>query len=122
MAAGHPLDDADRAPWLAAIAAWIRAHVEAGRGCVVTCSGLAVRYRDVLRTGDPDLLLVHLVAAPELVRARVAARTDHYMTAVLVNSQFAALEPLTSAEHGLTIDANQPVDDIVETVIQGMRR
>ncbi len=118
MAAGIPLDDADRAPWLAAIANWIGVHVRAGQGCVVTCSGLAVRYRDVLRGADPGLLLVHLVASPELILARVSGRPGHFMPAGLVGSQFDVLEPLLPREHGLVVDAARPVEEILDQVVQ----
>jgi gluconokinase len=118
MRSGAPLDDADRAPWLAAIATWIRGRAEAGTGCVVTCSALAARYRDVLRSGDPGLAFVELDAPADVIAARVAARTDHFMPVTLVRSQLAALEPLRPQEHGLVVDATEPVDRVVETVVR----
>jgi len=58
MSAGVPLTDDDRAPWLAAIAEWMRERLDAGRPVVVACSALARRYRDVLRRDD--VLFLHL--------------------------------------------------------------
>lgn len=49
MAAGHPLTDEDRWPWLDTIAAWIDERVAAGEPAVVTCSALKKIYRDKLR-------------------------------------------------------------------------
>ena len=40
MAAGHPLDDADRMPWLAKVADWIDERIDAGENGVITCSAL----------------------------------------------------------------------------------
>ena len=54
MAAGHPLTDEDRWPWLDTIAAWIDERVAAGDPAVVTCSALKKIYRDKLIT--PEIL------------------------------------------------------------------
>ena len=90
MRAGIPLGDADRAPWLAAVAAWMDA--EAGPS-VVACSVLKRAYRAALTEGRPDARLVYIDASPELVATRVAERADHYFPASLIASQFQALEP-----------------------------
>lgn len=75
MRAGIPLDDADRQPWLAAIAAAIAAH--RGQGVVVACSALRRAYRDVLRQADPSLRLLYLrVARDELARRMRGASTS----------------------------------------------
>ena len=91
MAAGHPLDDADRRPWLAAVAAWIRQHTDAGRPGIITCSALKKSYRDVLR-GD-RVMFVYLAGTREQIAARLAARHGHFMPPALLDSQFATLEP-----------------------------
>jgi gluconokinase len=120
MAAGTPLTDDDRGPWLAALADWI---VATGRihGGVVSCSALKRRYRDRLRAADPDLWFVHLVADRELITRRVAGRSGHFMPVALVDSQFAALEPLTPDERGVEVDAGQPPERIVADAIAGIR-
>jgi gluconokinase len=104
MSAGHPLDDADREPWLDAIAAWIEER--AGQGGVVSCSALKRRYRDRLRAAAPDLFFLHLDGPPELIASRLAARMEHFMPAGLLRSQLEALEPLDPDEAGAVI----PID------------
>ena len=42
-ARGEALTEADRAPWLDAVRARIRAWLESGQGVVLTCSGLTIR-------------------------------------------------------------------------------
>jgi gluconokinase len=101
MSAGHPLDDADRAPWLDAIAGWIGEHGD--RGGVVTCSALRRRYRDRLRADAPGLLFLHLDGTPELIASRLAARTRHFMPSALLRSQMEALEPLAPDEAGAVV-------------------
>ncbi len=96
MAAGTPLTDADRWPWLAAIAAWLAAQE---RGAVVACSALRRAYRDRLRAGAPGVRFVHLAGDRALIAARQAARPGHFMPASLLESQFATLEP-PAAEEG----------------------
>ncbi len=101
MAAGHPLDDADRAPWLDAVADWIAGR--AAEGGVVTCSALRHRYRDRLRLAAPEVFFVHLDGPEELIAERLAARREHFMPATLLRSQLDALEPLTAGEAGAVV-------------------
>ena len=77
-----------------------------GRGTVVASSALRRAYRDRIRAAvGPRLRFVYLKASPELMRARVAARKDHYMPASLVDSQFAALEPPDGETDVITMPA-----------------
>jgi gluconokinase len=90
MASGVPLDDADRAPWLARIAQTFDAWRAQGQGGVVACSALKRAYRDIL--GADDLRFVYLAETPLSVRRRLGRRRGHFMPASLIDSQFAALE------------------------------
>jgi gluconokinase len=108
MHAGHPLTDADRLPWLEAISAWIGAREAAGTGGIVTCSALRRSYRDLLRTGHPDVRFVCLVGSHELLLSRLTSRTGHFMPASLLDSQLATFEPLQPDEPGVTIDVSAP--------------
>ncbi|PWI42328.1 gluconokinase [Streptomyces sp. ICBB 8177] len=102
MSAGQALDDADRAPWLDAIAGWIAEHDGLGGG-VVSCSALKRRYRDRLREAAPGLFFLHLDGPRELIAARLAARLGHFMPSGLLDSQFDALEPLDADEAGTVV-------------------
>lgn len=115
MASGRPLEDADRAPWLLAVGAWLAAHP---RGGVAACSALRRRYRDVLRSSAPGLVLLHLHGDPALVAERAAARTGHFMPTALLASQLAALEALEEDEAGLVVDVSASPGDIVETFVE----
>lgn len=79
MAGGQPLDDHDRAPWLAAMAAGIGEWLERERPTVLACSALKAAYRAVLAAGRPGVAFVHLTGDPALIARRMAGRTDHYM-------------------------------------------
>jgi carbohydrate kinase (thermoresistant glucokinase family) len=90
MHAGHPLDDAERAPWLERVRDAVRAE---GDGPVVlACSALKRAYRDVLRDGVPGLTFVDLDVDADTLARRLAARTGHYAGADLLPSQLATLE------------------------------
>lgn len=102
MAAGHPLTDADRLPWLRRIRAWIDEHALAEQPGVITCSALKRSYRDVLR--DRHVVFVHLTGTREQVAARLATRHGHFMPASLLDSQFADLEPPGPDEQAITVD------------------
>ena len=117
MAAGHPLDDDDRWPWLRRIADRIGEQEAAGRSTVITCSALRRRYRDLLRAGHPSVRFVYLAAAEPVLRARVGSRRHRYMPAALLDSQLADLEPPGDDEPAITVDATCPVPEIVTVVL-----
>lgn len=120
MSAGHPLDDADRWPWLHTVADWLAAH--RATGGVVACSALKRAYRDLFRAAAPEVWFLHLAGAPELITARVAARPGHFMPATLVHSQFADLEPLRPDEPGVTVDVTETPADIVDRALEALRQ
>lgn len=92
MRRGLGLTDADREPWLDALAAKIRALVAARESAVLACSALKQSYRDRLAV-DPAVRFVHLTGTRELLRHRLEERKGHYAHADLLDSQLAALEP-----------------------------
>lgn len=102
MAAGHPLDDADRWPWLDTVASWIFEHLLAGRPGIITCSALKRKYRNVLRADG--VVFVNLAGSPELIGDRMTSRVGHFMPPALLASQFEAFEPLEADEVGLIVD------------------
>ena len=117
MARGEPLTDADREPWLAALAEWIANHDRAGRSTVLAGSALKRRYRDTLRAAAPRrVVFIHLAAPRDVLLERMRRRKGHFMPAELLDSQLAALEPLQADESGITLDAAEPPADIVERV------
>ncbi|CQD16977.1 shikimate kinase [Mycobacterium europaeum] len=116
MAAGEPLDDDDRFPWLDRVGEWLAAH---RRGGVVSCSALKRKYRDQLRGHCPRVEFLHLAGSPALISGRLAARTGHFMPAALLRSQFDALEPLAADESGVTVDAGREVDAIIDAFLSG---
>jgi gluconokinase len=114
MAAGTPLDDDDRRPWLDAVGQWLADHDDG----VMSCSALKRRYRDQLRSHRTDIAFLHLTGSPELIGARQAGRPGHFMPPSLLMSQFDALEPLDPDENGMAIDVAQSVDTIVEAFVK----
>ncbi|MDT9593975.1 gluconokinase [Nocardioides zeae] len=111
MSAGIALDDADREPWLDAIAQWLEDRATTTGG-VVTCSALKRAYRDRIAAATP-VVFVHLAGSREVIARRQASRPGHFMPASLLDSQFRTLEPLEADETGIVLDVGQPVDDLV---------
>ena len=102
MAAGQPLGDADREPWLQRIAAWIDARIAAGEPGIVTCSALKRAYRDALRR--EAVRFVHLTGSRDLLAQRMLERSGHFMPPSLLDSQLATLEAPGADEDAITID------------------
>jgi carbohydrate kinase (thermoresistant glucokinase family) len=120
MKAGIALDDADRAPWLAAIRGWIDGQIAAGAPGVITCSALKRAYRDELAVGRPQVRFVYLRGSEALIAGRVAARVGHFMPASLLHSQFADLQEPGADEHALIIDIDQPVAAQVSDIVAAL--
>lgn len=118
MAAGTPLTDADREPWLAAIGRWIDERAAAGEPGVVTCSGLKRAYRDRLRQGRPQVRMVFLQGSRELIARRLAARHGHFMRAEMLDSQFADLEPPEPDEGVTEVSVEPPPNEIVDAILR----
>jgi gluconokinase len=117
MSHGIPLDDDDRAPWLASIRARIDACLASGQCAVFTCSALKEKYRQVLMAGAPGAMLVYLAGDPATIQARIGQRESHYMGAGMLQSQLAALEPPTNA---LTLDIHQSPEVLVAKIRQAL--
>jgi gluconokinase len=122
MSAGIPLQDEDRWPWLAAIAARIDALRAAGRSAVVACSALKRSYRAVLIGERKDVVLVYLQGTQALIAARLAARKGHFMPPGLLDSQFAALEEPGRDENPITVSVAPKPEEIVTEAIAGLRQ
>jgi gluconokinase len=118
MAAGTPLDDTDRAPWVEAVAGWLAERAEGG---VVAMSALRRAYRDVVSAAAPDTWFVQLdVPRHELAR-RLAERRGHFMPAALLDSQLAALESPGTDERAVRVDASKSADEVVGVVLTRLR-
>jgi gluconokinase len=114
MAAGVPLTDADRAPWLARLNEALKKESNA----VLACSALKDRYREALSRGVADFRVVFLDPPAGLLRARVAGRKHRYMPASLLDSQLAALEPPRGA---IEIDVTGDPDHSVARIVAALR-
>ncbi len=119
MAAGQPLDDADRAPWLDAIAGTL---ADPSGGVLVACSSLKVAYRDRLRAGaGRPIRFVYLdVSEPEL-RRRIEARTDHFMPPSLLADQLATLEWPGDEPDVTVVAADAGLDEVVASAVSSLR-
>ena len=120
MAKGIPLSDDDRAPWLDLVGA----RLGATPGPVlIGCSALKRRYRDRIRSAAKlPVLFLHLAGARKVIAERMATRKGHFMPASLLDSQFAALEPIEPDEIGFSIDIDQPLERIVEQGAERLRQ
>lgn len=120
MAAGIPLTDEDRWPWLRRIGAWIDEHENSGKSAVITCSALKRSYRDLLREGRPDVQFCHVEVSREALEDRLAHREGHYMPASLLQSQLDTLEPLQADEPGIVVEAKGGQEAVLAEVLEAL--
>jgi gluconokinase len=115
MGQGIPLTDADRQPWLEALAALSRDLLMAGQHAVITCSALKRAYRQVLRVDPARVKFVYLKAEYDILLRRLHERKDHFMKPEMLRSQFETLEEPHDA---LIVDADQPPEVVGQTIKQ----
>jgi gluconokinase len=118
MANGTPLDDSDRAPWLAALHSLISASLKENRPGILACSALKESYRQLLLAGNDDVQIVYLKGSYDLIWSRISQRKDHYMKPQMLRSQFETLEEPADA---LTVDASLPVHKIVQVILKQLQ-
>lgn len=122
MAAGEALTDADRMPWLDAVAMAARLQLYCTGGAVVACSSLKRTYRERLRASLPACRFIHLSGPRALIAERLANRQGHFVGETLLDSQLATLEPLEAGEAGFTLEISRPVDALVDAALEELRQ
>lgn len=121
MAAGHPLTDVDRWPWLAKVADWIDERLEAGENGLITCSALKRSYREMINRRGSGVLFVFLAGSKETIASRLVARQGHFMRASLLDSQLADLEAPGADEPAIRVDIGPPAVEIAERIMERLR-
>jgi gluconokinase len=121
MAAGTPLSDRDRLPWLAELRDWMSAQFLDGRQTVVACSALRRSYREVLVEAAGTVFYVELVVAAQVIEMRMSQR-EHFMPVALLRSQLQMFESLQADESGMPVDAGGEVGAVVEQVTRVVTR
>lgn len=116
MASGRPLMDADRWPWLQALAEWTAGHDAQGKPTIITCSALRRSYRELLLEGGPGTYFVHLVGDKGLLLERMSER-EHFMPPSLLESQLDTLEQLGPDERGVALDVANPPERLARMVL-----
>jgi ribose 5-phosphate isomerase A len=118
MHAGIALTDADRQPWLEAVAAWIDDQRAKRQPGIITCSALKRSYRQVIIGNRAEVRLVYLRGGRDLIAGRLAGRHNHFMPASLLQSQMDTLEQPDPDEDPLTVDVGPPADQVAEEIIR----
>ncbi|PHI28360.1 gluconokinase, GntK/IdnK-type [Budvicia aquatica] len=117
MSSGQPLDDKDREPWLGLINNAVFAMQKTNPSSIIICSSLKKKYRNMIRDSNDNLIFLFLEADFECIYKRLKARTGHFQKPQMLISQFEALEIPSEDENDVYfIDANQNIDDIVNSI------
>jgi carbohydrate kinase (thermoresistant glucokinase family) len=125
MAAGIPLDDDDRWPWLDLVGSELADDClesidgsEGFTGTVIACSALKRKYRERILAAAPGTVFVHLDGPKELLAERMGSRGDHFMPLALLDSQLKTLEPLGSDEPGKVYSIELTVPQLVTSILE----
>ncbi len=112
MRTGIPLTDADRAPWLSTLRALIADWIAAEKNAVLACSALKRSYREELQVA-PQVQVVYLRGTPQLLHQRLHARSGHFMTEGMLESQLATLQ---EPENATVVDIGRSPEEIVNEI------
>lgn len=120
MSRGVALTDEDRWPWLKSMRDWMSERATEDVKTIVTCSALKRSYRDLLSGARGRVFFIHLLAQPEELQERMAHREGHFMPPSLLPSQFAALEPLSDDEDGVTVVSRATPEETFEAILAAL--
>ncbi|WP_209010839.1 gluconokinase [Labrenzia sp. PHM005] len=121
MAAGIPLTDEERKPWLVNVAKAAKQISDRGDSAIIACSSLKRSYRDILRTELGGCTFIHLTGERDQIAERLAGRTGHFVGEALLDSQIATLEPLETDEDGVTVDVSYPIARVADRALQELQ-
>lgn len=111
MSGGIPLNDEDRAPWLAEVGRRLAQHDGA---IVIGCSALKKKYRDWIREEvNEPVHFLHLYAPKGVLQRHVSRRCDHFMPVSLLDSQYDTLERLQDDEWGREINIERSFPEVI---------
>ncbi len=113
MRSGQPLNDADRLPWLQAIARWIDRQLAAHEPGIITCSNLKRAYRRITIGSRHGVTLVYLKGDEPVIQQRILNRVHRYMPPSLLGSQFETLEEPGEDEYPVTVIVHGSIADTV---------
>lgn len=118
MAAGHPLTDEDRAPWLAILHDKIAKYANAGKPMILACSALREEYRTTLRgnLSAAQVQFALLEADPKVIAGHLAARHHQFMNPGLLDSQLATLEHPGDTAWNISV-AGTPAESLEELTV-----
>ena len=118
MAAGIPLTDLDRQPWLERLRDEIARAIAAGENMTLACSALKRSSRQRLLVDPRQVRFVYLRGSMDLIRQRLRNRSGHFMKEDMLASQFAALEEPVDA---VIVDIDERPGRIVEQIRAALR-
>jgi carbohydrate kinase (thermoresistant glucokinase family) len=115
MAAGIPLTDEDRRPWLLALHDCLAQKLASNQTCILACSALKQVYRDLLGIDQQRIISVYLHGTHEIIKPRLGLRKHRYMNDSLLDSQIATLE---QPADGIQVDINNSPKQIVTEILR----
>jgi carbohydrate kinase (thermoresistant glucokinase family) len=118
MRAGRPLDDADRLPWLQAVARWIDERLAAHEPGIITCSNLKRAYRQITIGSRKGVRLVFLKGDERVIHDRIVKRRHKYMPPNLLRSQFETLEEPGEDEHAVIVTVHRSIAESVTDLLR----
>lgn len=117
MRNGLALSDAMREPWIALLQAHLKQSARSGRNCVMSFSGLRRLHRAKIRDLPFGSLFIHLEGDRQLIEDRMKTRSEHFMPASLLESQYKTLEPASKKETIISIDIEQRLELVIADAV-----
>lgn len=120
MAAGIPLTDAQRFPWIDRLGVQLCQNAQCGLSSVLAFSGLKAMHRQRLRACQLPLQFIYLSATPSRISERMKCRQNHFMPVTLLENQLATLELPVGEADVMTVNADADPEQIVSQVMHAL--
>lgn len=116
MAAGVPLTDEQRLPWIGRIIHFLEQNLTGKKRVVLAYSGLRKAHRQLFMALPYSVHCIMLQTSKEVIASRLHKRSEHFFDANLLESQFESLELPNEDEKVLLMDANQPLLELKDAL------
>jgi len=119
MAANIGLTDDIRQFWVEELSHHLKNKSD--KNIVLAFSGLKYKHRQALRALMFNIKFIWLDGAPEIIKARLNKRENHFVTSDFLAGQLKAMETAQSNEHDISkIDLDNEVEEVVSHCLQAI--
>lgn len=122
MAQNIPLTDEQRTPWVAALKQRLKANAANNQHTILAFSGLKQKHRNELRNAGLRTIFLFLNGDKNTIQTRLDNRQGHFMSPLLLESQFSSLENPTEETDVHIVDTCSNPEQVFAQAIDAVNK